>query len=253
VSGFSTESEMVAAWLGSFSQRCLADWTVYPETAGWDLLLAHKEGYQVGVEAKLSLNAKVLDQALSGNHSYWDTRGPDYRAVLVPSDKLQLHLSRIAKAIGIKVLTARVPERGVYYYPELPDEKSNFDAWPNWCPLERCQLPDYVPDVAAGNKSPVKLTLWKVKAIKLIVLLDRFGYVTRADMKALQISPTRWTDHWHGFLSSDGNGGYVRNSRTPDLRSQHPVNFGEIEADYAAWAKALPHRSGNLFGEGVAA
>jgi hypothetical protein len=75
-----------------------------------------------------------------------------------------------------------------------------------------------------------------VKAIKLMILLERRGRVTRGDMKALQISPTRWTDSWNGFLSASPEaGGYVSNGRTPDLKRQHPTNWAEIEADFAKW------------------
>lgn len=232
---FATEAEMVRTWLDSLSARQREDWTVYAETAGWDILLAHRDGYQLGIEAKLSLNAKVLDQALSGNHSFWDLTGPDYRAVLVPSGKVQLHLGNIAKALGIKIITAHLPEQGCTRYVELPDQASTYREWPNWCPGQRCTLPDYVPDVEAGHSAPVALTHWKIKAIKLVILLDRRGFVTRRDMKDLQISPTRWCDHFNGYLSPNGAGGYVRNSRTPDLRAQHPVNFAEIEADFANW------------------
>jgi hypothetical protein len=69
-----------------------------------------------------------------------------------------------------------------------------------------------------------------------MILLERRGRVTRGDMKALQISPTRWTDSWHGFLRADpAAGGYVPCERTPDLKAQHPTNWAEIEADYDKW------------------
>jgi len=233
---------MVETWINSLSDHQRADWTVYAETAGWDILLVHRDGYQLGIEAKLSLNAKVLEQTLSGLHSFYDSSGPDYRAALVPAKKVQNHLGKIAKALGIVIIPVREPEPRVYRWADLPDQNSDYNAWPNWCPAERCKLPDYVPDVSAGHAAPVQLTPWKVKAIKLMIWLDRYGSVTRKDMKALQISPTRWTDHYNGFLSPGANGGYVRNTRTPDLRAQHPVNYAQIEADYDAWAKDMPPR-----------
>lgn len=70
-----------------------------------------------------------------------------------------------------------------------------------------------------------------------MILLDRRGYVTRHDMKLLQISPSRWTERHAGYLSPDTiKGGYVRNERTPDLKAQHPVNYVQIEADFDKWA-----------------
>lgn len=237
---FTTEAEMVACWLDQLrhvmDQRKAQDWTIYPETAGWDILLVHREGFQLGIEAKLSLNAKVLSQALAGQH-YAEAAGPDYRAVLVPSGSCQLHMAAIADAIGIRILRVRPWERGSWYELGLPDEGDfQWREWPCWLPERRCALPDYVPDVSAGHKSPVMLTPWKIKAIRLMILLERRGRVSRGDMKALGISPTRWTDHWNGFLSPSRElGGYVRNERTPDLKAQHPTNWAEIEADFEKW------------------
>lgn len=255
---FASEADLVAAFCSTLDPSKWAtnpahapqwtahapQWTVYHETAGWDLLLAHPNGVQVGIEAKLSLNAKVLEQALPGRWA--DACGPDYRAVLVPWDGLQNHLEILAKHLGIVVLTVRSYKgwnRTVQHSvrPLLPDERSNrsLGDWPNWCPAKRCALPDYVPDVSGGKAAPVALTPWKIKAIKLLILLERRGFVTRKDMAALQISPSRWTDHWHGFLTAGGNGGYVRCDRTPDLKAQHPTNWDQIEADFAKWSAGL--------------
>lgn len=239
---FATEAELVTEFLAQLQRGRRKNieqvWTVYPETAGWDLLLVHSSGFQVGLEAKLSMNAKVIDQALSGQHRIWEQIGPDYRGIIVPDDKLQLHLSNICHAIGIGIVVIRPVEHGIYRYLNLPGEESYSTSWPNWLPAERCKLPDFIPDVEAGIASPVQLTDWKVKAIKLMIVLERRGYVTRADMKALKISPSRWTDGWHGFLDrAPERGGYVANSRTPDLRTQHPRNYAEIEALAETWAK----------------
>lgn len=235
---YTSEAEMVADWLATLRASKQGEkWTVYAETAGWDLLLVHVDGYQLGLEAKLSLNAKVLAQALAGSQSYWRDDGPDYRGILVPSGGSQLHIGSIARALGLGILSVRPRERGTWNHIELPDENSfGSTHWPCWLPSRRCKLPEYVPDVEAGHSAPVQLTDWKIRAIKLMILLERRGYITRADMKALQISPTRWTDHWHGFLAVDkAAGGYVRCDRTPDLRAQHPVNYDQIEADFEKW------------------
>lgn len=234
---FGTEAEMVREFLLNLERIESGQWTVYPETGDWDLLLVHKTGYQVGLEAKLSLNAKVIDQALSDQHSIWRTNGPDYRGVLVPEGGKQLHLRRICEAIGIGICTVRQPKHGHYYSPGLPSE-STANNWPNWCPAERVPLPDYIPDVEAGHSAPVKLTEWKIRAIRLMIVLERRGYVTRDDMKKIQISPSRWTDCYNGFLAKGPNG-YVKSGATPDLRGQHPVNYGQIEADTEAWASAM--------------
>jgi hypothetical protein len=96
-------------------------------------------------------------------------------------------------------------------------------------------VPDYVPDVIAGASAPVALTAWKVKAIRLAVLLEERA-VTRADFKHLQLSPTLWTGP-QGYLMRTP-AGYVPGDRMPDLRRQHPRNYEEIRADKARWAPA---------------
>ena len=235
---FATEADLVAAFCAVIDKRNASPnprckrWTVYHETADWDLLLVDNSGVQVGLEAKLSLNAKVLVQALPDYYAATD--GPDYRGVLVPHEGTQHFIPTLARHLGIGVVEMRR-----FSEPALPDEESDWSmrGWHSWCPAKRCALPDYVPDVTGGKPSPVKLTDWKVRAIKLMIVLDRRGYVTRHDMKLLGISPTRWTASHHGFLVPDPiKGGYVPGARTPDFRTQHPTNYAEIEADFAKWA-----------------
>lgn len=244
---FEREADLVQAFCASVEESNARGrapkWTVYHETAGWDLLLVSETGSQIGIEAKLSLNAKVLEQALPDHWS--EDRGPDYRAVLVPRGGLQNHLVAIAGHLGITVLVMNSYDRmGVRwthdFRPALPDEASRYalNDWHPWQPADREHLPDYVPDVVGGKAAPVMLTDWKVRAIKLVILLDRRGVVTRKDMKALAISPSRWTAAYHGFLVA-GEGGYVRCRRTPDFKAQHPENYAQIEADFDTWAAAL--------------
>lgn len=253
---FAKETNLVAAflecldrcrWSGIDGSPMGAGWTRYPETAGWDLLLSHDEtGIQVGIEAKLSLNAKVLLQALPA-HRWAAEIGPDYRAVLVPADACQIGTAGLAAQLGVKVIKISAEEVwGRSDAPtmqwrcdvKLPDENcrySNCEWWP-WLPAESEKLPEYVPDCIAGAPSPVALTLWKIKAIRLMILLERNGSVTRKDMKALDISSSRWTAPYHGFLvPGPDRGGWIAGPRTPDLRAQHPRNWAEIEADFDLW------------------
>lgn len=237
---FDSEAALVRAFLDTLNHRHGQgkDWTVYPETGGWDLLLVHKDGYQLGIEAKLTLNSKVVAQALTGAHSYWARSGPDYRAVLVPRGGRQRHIEAICAAIGIGVITLRNDDSRGLQWLDLPNENSGYDTWANWCPAERCPLPDYIPDVQAGVPSPIKLTEWKIKAIRLLIVLERRGYVTRDDMKRIHISPTRWTDTFYGFLRREGKG-YVRCDATPDLRAQHPTVYAQIEEAADTWAQTM--------------
>ena len=99
---FASEAEMVAAFVGAVERinhryRDKPDdpmrWTVYPETGGFDLLLVQDAtGDQLAVEAKLTFNLKVLEQVLPGRFdATWrhPAKGPDFRAVLVPSGGLE--------------------------------------------------------------------------------------------------------------------------------------------------------------------
>lgn len=237
--GFATEAELVAEFLRRLTVMDRdRKWTAYPESCGWDLLLVHEAGFQLGIEAKLSLNPKVVDQALVGAHitrPAWD--GPDYRAVLVPSEGRQLHMANICRAIGISVIVVRPEGDGGFHWFDLPSN-SEYCTWPNWGPVDRCPVPGYIPKVAAGVQSPTLLSDWKVRAIKLLIVLDHKGWIDRADLKALGLSPTRWTCVYNGFLVPTGGrpARYVRGPLTPDYRAQMPENFAEIEADAEVWA-----------------
>lgn len=220
-------------------------WTAYHETAGWDLLLVDREtGTQIGIEAKLTVNAKVIEQALKG--PYTDVNGPDFRAILVPDSGLQLHLRTIALALGFTIIVVRSRSYGpevVEINPTLPSSDrwwGGIEKWVPWHPEKRETLPDYVPDVMGGHAAPVALTDWKVKAIKLLILLDRRGFVTRRDMDHFKLSYSRWTCWRSGYLVRDPGLGYVRCQRTPNLKRQHPRNWAEIEADFDTWAPKNP-------------
>lgn len=234
-----TESELCAEFIKLIDTA--GKWTCYAETAGFDILLVRKsDGVQIGIEAKLALNIKVVSQAYPDLRWGYGMIGPDYRAVLVPRDKIQNGLARICGMIGITVIgfdASRVADRWDSNYaiqPKLPTGDSwDDEVWHDWLPSHRCSLPDYIPDVQAGHPAPVALTEWKIKAIKLAIILSERP-VTRADFKALQISPTRWTDPWTGYLVK-GEGGYVPGHRMPDFRAIHPVNYVQIEADKAKW------------------
>ena len=242
---WASEADLCAAFI-AHAERTKA-WRAYPETAGWDILMVRgSDGLQIGIEAKLALNIKVLDQALDGSRWY-NTDGPDLRAVLVPT-YADGGLERIAGALGITVIrfTKDDPSAGrwagsysgaSHYRPGLPgdDWQLEYD-WHPWLPMKRAVVPDYVPDVRAGVAAPVALTAWKVKAIRIAVLLETRP-VTRADFKALQIDPSRWVDRHTGWLKADPEGrGYIAGPGLPDFKRQHPRNYDEIKADIAKWA-----------------
>jgi hypothetical protein len=241
-----------AALVGDFTAAAVRQgWVGYAETAGWDLLLVRPaDGFQIGIEAKLSLNATVLCQTIEHDSAYRAGEGPDCRAILVPGAKAVNGLATIAARLGVVIITGREPSGwGVgatfpQFTPDLPripthgydfgvnDEFSRYGGWPERCPDRRCKLPDYIPDVTGGHSAPTKLTEWKVLAIKAAVIMELRGYITRADFKALKLDSRRWTDGW---LKSNGDGGWVPHAM-PDFRAQHPVNYEQIKADFPKWA-----------------
>lgn len=242
---FERESDLCAAFLSALSDvppwQRHNRWTAYPETAGWDILLVRKrDGAQIGVEAKLRLNNKVVAQALP-SMSAWAAgyAGPDFRAVLVPFNGCEGDLLPICNALGITTIRYS-GSNGEWnkFSPSLPDfGELPRDDWHEWAPMQRHVVPDYIPDVVAGASAPVALTQWKIAAIKIAVLLES-RTVGRRDFKLLGISPTRWTDPYTGWLIKT-EAGYVRGPRFPDFAAQHPRNYAEIRSDREKWGAAL--------------
>ncbi len=254
---FPTEAALCSAFIASLPHE---EWIVYPETAGWDILLVHREGgWQIGIEAKLTLNAKVLAQAIDGRR--WNTTGPDFRAVLV--GKVVAENAAIAAALGLTVITPNGMNKWVWcgnhwdrigpprptFRPALPETERLVRIgtwWSDWhsgvewfdqFPTHRCPLPDYVPEVRAGVPSPMILSDWKIKAMRVCVWVERHGTITRKQFKALGIDPSRWMNgHW--LTAAEGRGEWKAGASFPaaQLRREHPAIFGKIEADYAAWA-----------------
>lgn len=232
---FERETDLCAAFIAAVDAR---KWTCYSETEGWDILAVRQsDGVQIGIEAKLRLNPEVVSQALPETKHGAVELGPDYRAVLVPSGGVQNHLHRICAALGVTVITFRGSETVRHsraFEPGLPDENRQPTwEWHQWAPMRRHKLPDYVPDVAAGSSAPVALTHWKIQAIRLVIVLEERP-VTRADFKALGLSPSRWTDPYTGWLKLTPDG-YVKGDGLPDFAGQHPRNYAEIKADRARW------------------
>jgi hypothetical protein len=259
---FRTEKDLCACFIEIIKRRPdlkqpRNEWVVYPETGGFDILLVRKsDGFQIGIEAKLRLNAKVVAQSLPDKYDHGV--GPDFRAILVPHKSANADLKAICDYIGVTIITLDLIKLNPVVYdfmtargepipgpkyrvsPDLPDEDRKLsylgmDRWHDWCPIHRITLPDYVPDCDAGCPSPLRLTDWKIRAIKIAVLLERFGSVTRTDFKDLKIDERRWTQGTGWLRLGDHRGVYLRGEQLPDFKMQHPKNYDEIAACIDDW------------------
>lgn len=231
---FKTEAELCAAFIewvkvesGKYSYGHKTPmWTVYPETADWDILLVSEDGTQIGIEAKLKFNMKVLAQCMPESYDqYMERPGPDYRAVLVP--KADADQEKICAALGLLLFRPANGWTGAGFRPGLSPDVCNFgNHWHDWNPADRCKLPDYLPDVQAGCPAPLRLTDWKVKALRILALIDVRGYVTKHDFKTHRVDPRAWVGH-QGLLTPGAEAGqYVRGKA--DFDKQHPIVYAQV-------------------------
>lgn len=235
--GFTSECDLCSVFLGAVDQKC---WTPYAETAGWDILLVRKaDGFQIGIQAKLRLTAQLFAQAVESG-APWSAaiRGPDCRAILVPIGQA-MHWAAIADYIGLTIISVwSVQERyqSRRFAPDLPKFGASHEErrWFEYAPVRRENLPSYVPDVPAGAPAPLQLTEWKISAIKILITIERRGFVTRADFKHHGIDYRRWTARGAEWLTLDAEG-YKPGRYCPDFRRQHPDAYAKIAADAERW------------------
>lgn len=247
VAQFASEAEMCRLFIGiatgeianSNHRARPTGWKAYPETGGFDILMVREQdGFQVGIEAKLRLNDDVIFQAMDRGTAYVAMPGPDCRAVLVPDGTGSRLHHEFCQRMGIQVMTITAePTQGRWQLvspmlPEPGESGSWDDRWPEMLPIKRLALPEFVPDSVAGSKSPITLSAWKIKAIKIACILERRGWLCRQDFKHIQI------DH-RLFISSRWlvvvDGAWRRGPGWPDFRQQHPRNFAEIDALFDTW------------------
>jgi hypothetical protein len=225
---FASEADLCSAFIAWVAKnyphlRCYAEW------AGWDILLVYPEGWQIGIQAKMRLNAAVILQ--SAPDCWHDgTRGPDYRAILVPATN---GWSEVAERLGLVVFWPRsdyYESQGLEFYPDLLRRRT--ERWIDWNPATRHELPPCSTDSIAGSSAPVTLTAWKLVALDVLADLAVGGSITAKRIRALGIDPGRWTTNcW--LLPGDKSGDWVRGEKCPPFDMQHPTAFA------AAMEKAL--------------
>lgn len=242
---FPSEEALCAAY-AEFATA--SGWIVYPETAGFDMLLVRPEGdphagTQIGVEAKLKLNAKVVEQIL--DHDPWDIsweRAPDYRVVLVGDPGRATGIALLLHRCGVTTI-APEPEPGASHCTRIWPEDGGYggspfyvvgaghdSCWTDLNPANRCDLPEYLPTVAAGVPSPIRLSRWKIGALKILAELEVRGTINRARIKELGCDASRWTRAPDMWLDPAGKGLFVRTDRIPKFADQHQEAYADILA-----------------------
>lgn len=233
---FKTEAELCAAFI-AWVTRERPEVRCYPEWAGWDILLAYPEGFQIGVQAKLRVNAKVILQAVPNEYGDGRVPAPDYRAVLVPERN---GLADVAKMLGLVVFyaAARGDIDRAHFLPDLrPWPWRTRGAgivdreWLDWNPATRHALPPTATDSVAGSSAPVTLTPWKLCALDVLAELEVKRTITTKRMRQLGVDPRRWQAC--AWLEAEAERGvYVRGEQCPKFDQQHPTAYA------AALAKA---------------
>jgi len=221
---FKTEADLCAAFI-AWAERHGA--TCYAEWAGWDILVVLSDGVQLGIQAKLRLNAEVIGQATPDRYGWeYDLAGPDFRAVLVPAPN---QLSGIASRLGLEVFYAYetgYPKSRIDFHPALDGGRDlrGSDAWLDWNPAKRHELPPAPTDAIAGSPCPVTLTPWKLGALSVLAELSVKGTITAKRMRELRVNPSRWLQgRW--LEPGPTRGDCVRGAVCPKFDEQHPQAF----------------------------
>ena len=237
---FATEAALCAAFLAWAAKT--KGVTCYAEWAGWDILLVYADGYQLGIQAKLRLNAEVIDQAAPDKYGFdHDSPGPDFRAVLVPALN---PLSGIAARLGLVVFYARetgYPKSHIVFEPDLAERGHwRSGTWLDWNPAKRHELPPVLTDAVAGSPCPVTLTPWKLAAMDVLAEIQVKGTITTKRMRELGVNPSRWLSNcWLEYPPDGKRGLWIRGARCPRFDEQHPTAY-VLALEKATAESALP-------------
>jgi len=222
-----------------------AGWTCHPETGGFDVLVVHDDGRQIGVEAKLQLNAKVIDQVLpSPTDSRFAKVGPDHRMVIVRTlTEASNGLAKMLDYLGVTVvapwigyrqsrdrrleLTADFNDLDYLFSKEklTPPRSYGYESLRlhDWNPESRLPVSSVAPDLPAGVKSPVRMTAWKLCALHVLARLELQGRISAKQIQKTGCNPTIWTRQW--LTRSEDQGFWVAGENMPDLPRQFPEQY----------------------------
>lgn len=234
---FAKESELCDLLMREFN--AVDGWVCYPEACGFDVLVVNRDGRQIGVQAKLSLNAKVADQILPGHgDDLYGRPGPDHRLVVVAKiTNASAGIAKMLNRLGVKVLAPRESWQRTGYehtldidFHLLKHERAahgTVEKMFDWFPAERCKPPAIVTQLPAGVPSPVMLTPWKECALRVVALMRLQGYVTVRQIAKLGIGTSAWTQPastekpaW--LAMGNRRGEWVETEHMPAFDKQHP-------------------------------
>lgn len=217
---FATEAELCASFLDAVAKqqpglRC------YAEVGGWDILVVWPDGLQMGIQAKLKLNADVVCQAVP---DFWcDGQGPDFRAILVPktSNRWGNGLCGLAERLGLVVFA---PDPNGHFQTYRWSQLGSRTGWTDWNPATRVSVPTTTTDSIAGSPCPVTLTQWKVAALRVIARLEVVGTITPTIMRGCGCDPRRWiSGGW--LVPTEERGVWKRGDHCPRFDQQHPTAY----------------------------
>lgn len=235
-----SEADLCTVFITNFSK--MDGWTCYPEAGGFDILAVHEDGRQIGVEAKLTLNAKVAEQILPGERDdYNEKPGPDYRLVIVHKlTTASEGIARMLAMLGIRVITprqSRSSQGEVWTFGEfhnLLEARGQTASYGHqylfdWNPATRCTVPSVLQNLPAGVPSPLRITPWKEAAVKVLALLRKQGFITAKQISNFGIGVTIWTQpqgNKQAWLAKGSTRGqWIETEFTPPYDTLHPELF----------------------------
>lgn len=249
-----SEAQLCNIFMNEFNS--LPGWICHPEAAGFDVLVVHEDGRQIGVEAKMALNAKVADQILpSLGDEFYGRPGPDHRLVIVSRiTDASAGIRKMLEHLGVRVLAAsrcssvKGQEHAFGIQHNLFWPEKNFPRWGyynrmfDWWPEERCQVPSVVTNLPAGVPSPVRLTPWKESALRVIAQMRHQGFITAKQIASYGIGVTAWTQSpgskpaWLARGTSRGQ--WLETEHMPAFDKQHPDAYAMAVTEIAEKANA---------------
>lgn len=223
---YGTESDLCQVLM---ERASMDGWVPYPEIEDWDVVLV-RGGIQVGIQAKLRFNTKVVSQALRGlpgiDENQRRHRGPHYRAIAIPLKKTSADDAyRVGRMCRLLVIDMhRSPDLGFFagwrHVTRDPLQWRNARVnwrYYRWRPDETLWIPPAVPDIPAGVQSPRTVGRWQIAACWMEMQYRERGYVSLVDAReAIKLFEGDWRPHtmlaryWQCIGKQDGRAGAQR-------------------------------------------